>query len=148
MAMRKIIGTVFAIVALITVGIFVAKTEFSIQLQDWMSFKYYIQFSPYFISIMLFYSGVYLFRNNQKSNFAMAIFGYTIFEIMALDWMGILSNNLSSHTTILFICCAIVALFVAHTNPFTLRKLSFKEILISVFIGALESLLLYYLQFK
>ncbi|MEP0365825.1 MAG: hypothetical protein ABJN36_10090 [Cyclobacteriaceae bacterium] len=148
MEIRKIIATAFTVVALITLGMFITRTEFTIQLQVWMSFNYYIQFSPYVISIMLFYSGVHLFRRNQKSNFAMAIFGYTIFEITALDWMGILSNNLSTFTTILYVCCAIVAMWVAHANPFALRKLSLKEILISVFIGALESLLLYYLQFN
>jgi len=148
MEIRKIIGAVFTVVALITLGIFVTRTEFTTQLQVWLSFNYYIQFAPYVISMMLFYSGVYLLRGNQKSNFAMAIFGYTIFEITALDWMGVLSNNLSTFTAILFACCAIVALWVAHANPFTLRKLSLKEILISIFIGALESLLLYYLQFN
>ncbi len=148
MQVRKIIGTVFSAVALITLGIFIARTEFSLQLQDWLSFKYYMQFSPYVISIMLFYGGVYLFRKNPKSNFAMAIFGYTILEITALDWMGIVSNNLGIYPTLMFICCAIVALWISHANSFNLKKLSLKEILMSVIVGALESLLLYYLQFN
>lgn len=146
MVNRKLIGTVFIVVALITLGIFISRTEFSIQLQDWISFNYYIQFSAYFISIMLLYSGVYLFRLNPKSNFAMAIFGYTVFEVVALGWMGIISNNLGTYATIMFGCCAIVALWIAHANSFSSRKLSLKEILISISIGALESLLLYYLQ--
>ncbi len=148
MLVRKIIGTVFSAVALITLGIFIARTEFGFQLQAWLSFKYYLQFSPYVISVMLFYSGVYIIRKNLKSNFAMAIFGYTILEIIALDWMGIVTNNLGTYPTLMFIGCAVVALWVSHANSFHLKKLSLMEILISLFVGALESLLLYYLQFN
>ena len=137
MIIRKIIGIAFSVVALITFGIFITRTEFSIQLQAWIDFKYYIQFSPYVISIMLFYCGAYLFRKNQKLNFSLAIFGYTIFEIITLDWTGILSNNLGIYTTITFGSCAIVALWIAHANSYSLKKLSLTEILISIFIGAL-----------
>ena len=146
MEIRKIIGIVFLVVSLITFSIFITRTEFSIQLQAWISFKYYIQFAPYVISIMLFYSGVYLIRKDPKSNFAMAIFGYTIFELVILDWIGISSNNLGTITTIMFGCCAIAALWIAHANSFSLKRLSLAEVLISIFIGVLESLLLYYLQ--
>ena len=146
MIIRKIIGTAFTVVALITLGIFIARTEFTTQLQDWTSFKYYMQFAPYVISVMLIYSGVYLIRKNPKSNFALAIFGYTIFELVALDWIGILPNNLGTISTVMLGLCAIVALWIAHANSFSLKRLSWAEILISIFIGALESLLLYYLQ--
>jgi len=147
MTIRKIIGIAFSAVALITFGIFIARTEFSIQLQAWINFKYYIQFAPYVISIMLFYCGAYLFRNNQKLNFALAIFGYTIVEIITLDLIGILFNNLGVYATIMFGSCAAMALWIAHANSYNLKKLSLTEILISLFIGALESLLLYYLQY-
>ena len=105
-----------------------------------------MQFAPYVISIMLIYSGVYLVRKNPKSNFAMAIFGYTIFELIALDWIGILPNSLGNTTTILFGFCAIVAMWIAHANSFSLKKLSLLEVLVSIFIGALESTILYYLN--
>ena len=130
--MRKIIGIAFLVVSLITFSIFITQTEFSIQLQAWTSFKHYMQFAPYFISIMLFYSGLYLIRKNPKSNFAMAIFGYTIFELVVLDQIGISSNNLGTITTIMFGGCAIAALWIAHANSFNLKRLSLTEILISV----------------
>lgn len=145
MKTRKIIGLVFLTVAVITVGIFITRTEFSIQLQAYLSYKYYMQFAPYVISIMLFYGGVYLFRKNPKANFALAIFGYTILEAVTLDWTGISSSNLGIYTTIMFVICAIAALWIAHSNSFQLRILSLKEVVVSVLVGALESLLLYYL---
>jgi len=52
----------------------------------------------------------------------MAIFGYTIFELIALDWIEILPNNLGTITTIMFGCCAIVALWIAHANSFSLKN--------------------------
>lgn len=146
MQVRKIIGTVFFVVALITLGIFIVRTEFSFQLQAWLSFKYYMQFAPYFISMMLIYGGAYLIKENPKSNFALAIFGYTMLEIMVLDWMGIIPNSLGTYPTLMFIGCALAAFWIAHANSFHFKKLSLKEILISLFAGALESLLLYYSQ--
>ncbi|WP_422359995.1 hypothetical protein [Reichenbachiella sp.] len=97
MQVRKIIGMVLLAVALITLGIFITRTEFSFQLQAWLSFKYYMQFAPYFISVMLFYGGVYIMKENPKSNFALAIFGYTMLEITALDWIGIVPNSLGTY---------------------------------------------------
>jgi len=57
---RKIIGAIFSIIALITIGIFVAQTDFSIQLQSYFSLKYCMQFVPLIISLLLLFSGVYL----------------------------------------------------------------------------------------
>jgi high-affinity Fe2+/Pb2+ permease len=66
MELRKSIGIAFMAVALITLGILISQTQFSIQLQDWVRIEYYLQFSPYFISIMLFYCGLYLFQKKKK----------------------------------------------------------------------------------
>ncbi|WP_420583063.1 hypothetical protein [Reichenbachiella sp.] len=148
MQVRKIIGIVFSAIALITLGIFITRTEFSFQLQAWLSFKYYMQFAPYFISIMLFYGGVYLIRENPKLNFALAVFGYTMLEITVLDWLGIVPNSLGTYPTLMFIGSGLAAFWISHANSFKSKKLSLKEILISVFAGALESLLLYYAQFN
>ena len=146
MEIRKVIGIVFSLVSLITFSILIARTEFSIQLQAWTSFNYYMRFAPYLISIMLLYSGVYVVKKNPKSNFAMVIFGYTIVELVALDWIGIVPNNLGTITIILFGCCAVVALWTAHANSFSLKRLSFREVLLSILFGALESAMLYYLN--
>ncbi len=146
MGVRKIIGIVFSAIALITLGIFITRTEFSFQLQAWLSFRYYMQFAPYFISIMLFYGGLYLIRENPKSNFALAVFGYTMLEITVLDGLGIVPNSLGAYPTLMFIGSGIAAFWISHANSFKSKKLSLKEILISVFAGALESLLLYYAQ--
>lgn len=146
MELRKIIGIVFLVVSLITFSIFITHTEFSIQLHAWISYKYYKQFAPHVISVMLFYCGLYLIQGNPKSNFSMAIFGYTIFELLALDLIGISSNSFDTTITALFGCCAISSLWIAHANSFSLKRLSTREILISIFVGALESTALFYLN--
>ena len=146
MEIRKFIGIAYFMVSLTTFCIFISRTEFSIQLLAWTSFEYYIQFAPYVISIMLFYCGLYLVRKHPKSNFAMAVFGYTILELMVLDWVSVLPNNLGTTATILFGCCAIVALWIAHANSFSLKRLSLSEILISIFVGGIESAVLFHLN--
>lgn len=40
MEKRKVIGAGFSIIALVTIGIFIAQTDFSIQLQSYFSLEY------------------------------------------------------------------------------------------------------------
>jgi len=68
MKKRKIIGAGFSIIALITIGIFIAQTNFSIQLQSYFSLEYSMQFVPLIISLLLLFGGfnciIFLLRNS------------------------------------------------------------------------------------
>lgn len=141
MGKRKIIGAGFSIIALATIGIFIAQTDFSIQLQSYLSLEYCMQFVPLIISLLLLFGGVSLFVNRPNANFALALFGYAALEEILFSWFGVTSTYLSTYSIALFFCCAIVALWIAHSNAFNLRRLSYSEIIISVVFGALESLL-------
>lgn len=138
---RKIVGAVFSIIALITIGIFIGQTEFSIQLQSYFSLEYCMQFVPLVISLLLLFGGVNLYLNQANANFALVLFGYAALEEILFDCIGLTSTYLSSYSMVLFLCCAIAALWIAHSNSFDLKRLSYRELITSVVFGAVESLL-------
>lgn len=141
MEKRKIIGAGFSIIALVTIGIFIVKTDFSIQLQSYFSLEYYMQFVPLIISLLLLFGGVCLFVNRPNANFALALFGYAALEEILFSWFGVTSTYLSTYSIVLFFCCAIAALWIAHSNSFNLKRLSYRELILSVVFGAVESFL-------
>jgi hypothetical protein len=145
MEKRKIIGAGFSIVALVTIGVFIAQSDFSIHLQSYFSLEYCMQFVPLIIGLLLLFGGVFLFVNRPKANFALALFGYAALEEILFDWLGVTSTYLSTYSIVLFFCCGIAALCIAHSNLFNLERLSYREIIISVAFGAIESLLLNFL---
>lgn len=141
MRMRKIIGVGFSVTALATIGIFIAQTDFSIQLQSYFSLEYCMQFVPLIISLLLLFGGVSLFVNRANTNFALALFGYAALEEILFSWFGVTSTYLSTYSIVLFFCCAIATLWIAHFNSFNLKRLSYRGLGISVVFGAVESLL-------
>lgn len=82
-----------------------------------------------------------MFVNRPNANFALVLFGYAALEEILFDWLGITSTYLSIYSIVLFFCCAIAALWIAHSNSFNLKRLSYRELIISVVFGAVESLL-------
>lgn len=141
MEKRKIIGVGFSIIALVTMGIFITQTDFRIQLQSYFSLEYCMQFVPLIISLLLLFGGVFLFVNRPNANFALALFGYVALEEILFSWFGVTPTYLSTYSIVLIFCCAIVALWIAHSNSFNLKQLSYRELIISVVFGAVESLL-------
>lgn len=141
MGKRKVFGAVFSIVALVTIGIFITQTNFSIQLQSYFSLEYCMQFVSLIISLLLLFGGVFLFINRPNANFALVLFGYAALEEILFSWFGVTSTYLSTYSIVLFFCCAIAALWIAHSNSFNLKPLSARELVISIVFGAVESLL-------
>ena len=116
MEKRKIIGAGFSIIALVTIGIFIVKTDFSIQLQSYLSLEYCMQFVPLVISLLLLFGGVSLFVNRPNANFALTLFGYAALEEILFSWFGITSTYLSTYSIVLFFCCATIIGLIS--NPF------------------------------
>ncbi len=138
---RKTIGGGFSIIALVTIGSFVEQTDFSIQLQSYLDLQYCMQFVPLILSLLLLYGGISLFINHPKANFALVLFGYAALEEILFSWVGLTSTYLSDFSIVLLFCCSVIALIIAHSNAFNLKKLSYWELIISIAFGAIESFL-------
>lgn len=139
---HRFAGAVFAILAIVFIGVFTISIDWCIQLQCYLSLEYLMEFSPLMISIALLFGGVYLFRKLSSSNFALALFGHTASEEILFDWIGFSTTKLPEYAVWIFFVCALIALWLAYANPFDLKPVSFKEAVISLAMGTGFSLML------
>jgi len=137
---RKITSVLFSIVALSLIVYFLKTTELSVEFSMYFKPEYYLKFSLLIISVMLLNAAFLLFKNARGANLSLAIFGYTILEEIMFDLIGVTAVNMPLPAYIVLFVCAVPSLWIAHSNRFKTEKLSTKGLIISLVIGALESL--------
>ncbi len=136
---------VYAITGLILGIIFISKIEFSIQLKSYFSFSYLMQFMPLVISPMLLIGGFMLIKRLPNTNFILALIVMDILELAFCDWVGLINSNLPAWAMMLFFCMALGAIWISYSNSFNLKRLSLKDIALSIVFGTLLSLFSFYL---
>lgn len=102
--------------------------------------QYYLKFSLLIISVMLLNASFLLFKSAKGANLSLAIFGYTVLEEIMFDLLGLTTVNMPLFAYVVLFVCAVPSVWVAHSNTFKTEKLSIKGLIISLVIGALESL--------
>lgn len=135
MKTRKILAIIFIIIAFAFGVKFFLEIEFPIGLEDYFKKEYYGQFGPLAISIELLIAGVYLFVKHSKTNFTLALFGFTAILDPIFNLIGLFSSMVPLYTTIIFVCCALLSLWLAFTDTFKLGRISFIGALISFIVG-------------
>jgi len=135
MKTRKILASIFIILALILGVVFFLDIEFPIGLKAYFKKEYYNQFGPLAISIELLIAGIYLFIKDDKTNFALALFGFTVLLDSFFTLFGLFSSMIPIYAMVLFSCCAILALWLAFSDTFKLGRISFIGALISFILG-------------
>lgn len=145
MKKSTVVGVIMATTALVMGAIYFIRIDFSIQLESYFSLAYLMQFTPLIISLMLFIGGFLLVKRMPKANFYLALFGADTLEEVIFHWFGLINSNLGSYAMFLFFFIALAALWMAYSNVFNLKKMSIKEVLLSIALGALISLFPYYI---
>ncbi len=152
MTARKIIGIVFSIIAIIFGSIFIAYNEFKIDLgtyfdyslKSYFSLEFIWKIMPLFICAILLYGGLLLIFKPSKSNMVLALFGFTVLEELIFSSLGIISIDFPNYLTALFMCIALLALYIAYSRKVNLQRISFKDGIGSLVIGTLINLSSYY----
>lgn len=139
----RIIGIAFTLLAIAICYNVICRIEFSIQLENNFSLEYWMQFTPLVIGLTMLVSGVFLIFEHPKTNFMLSLFGFDVLEEIIFDYIGYTTTNLVSLEVIVLLICALVALWMAFSNPFKLKPLSTKEVIIGLVFGALLSLFPY-----
>lgn len=140
---RRIIGIVFSILAISICYNVICRIEFSMQLESNFSLEYWMQFTPLVIGLTMLVSGILLIFGHPKTNFMLSLFGFDVMEEIIFDYMGYTNTNLVSIEVIGLLVFALAALWMAFYNPFNLKSLSTKEVVIGLVFGALLSLFPY-----
>lgn len=138
---RNSTATVFVLVATGLIIHFFLTNQIRVEFETYFKAEYYLKFSTVILSAALLNAGILLFRNRKQTNLAMAVFGYMILEEILFDLLGVTSSDGPLIITLILLGCALPAIWIAHTNAFQTQKLSYTGLIISLIIGAFESLL-------
>jgi hypothetical protein len=132
---RKIIAAIFIIVAIVLGVIFYIKIDFPMGLEAYFKKEFYSQFGPLAISIELLIAGFHLFIKHPKSNFTLALFGFTALLDPIFNTIGLFTSSVPTYAMVLFAICAFLALWLAFSNTFKLGRISLIEVIVSFILG-------------
>lgn len=136
---RKLIASVFVLIALVLGYIFYLELKFPIDVKAYFKKSFYGQFGSISICVELFASGVNLLIRHSKTNFVLALFGFSAILDPIFNLIGLFSNQVPLYAVILFLCCAVIALRIAFTDAYGTGRISKPEVFGSLLTGiALE----------
>ena len=144
MKKRKIISLLLLIIGIALSVAFILRIEFPQGFEAYFKREYYNQFGPLAISVELLIASYYLFIGYEKTNFALALFGFTALLDPIFNQIGLFNSIVPLYGTILLSICALLCLWLGFANTFNLKRLSRLEALISVILGVIVELFFNY----
>ena len=145
MKKRKIISVLLLIISVALSVDFLLKVEFPQGFEAYFKREYYNQFGPLAISIELLIASYYLFIGDKRTNFALALFGFTALLDPVFDQIGLFNSIVPMYGTIILSICGLLCLWLAFTNTFKLKRLSRLATILSVILGIFIELFFNYL---
>ncbi len=145
MKKRKIIALLLLIIGLALSVAFIMKIEFPQGFEAYFKREYYNQFGPLAISVELLIASYYLFIGHKKTNFTLALFGFTALLDPFFNQIGLFNSIVPLYGTIILSICALLCLWLAFANTFKLKRLSHLAAILSVVLGVFVELFFNYL---
>ncbi len=145
MRIRNLIAFLFIVIAVVLGTLFFLKINFPKGLEGYFKPDYYNQFGPLAICIELLIAGIYLFKKHSKTNFALALFGFTAILDPVFNLTGLFTSLVPTYATILFVVMALVALWLSFSNTFQMGRISLRAALLSFAMGTAIELFFNYL---
>lgn len=145
MKKRKIIALLLFIIGVSLSVAFILKIDFPQGFEAYFKKEYYNQFGPLAISIELLIASYYLLIDHKKTNFTLALFGFTALLDPLFNQIGLFKSLMPLYGTIILSICALFCLWLAFANPFKLKSLSTLGAILSVVIGIFIELFFNYL---
>jgi hypothetical protein len=97
------------------------------------------------ISVELLAASYYLFIGHKKTNFTLALFGFTALLDPIFNLIGLFNSIVPLYGTIILSICALLCLWLAFANTFKLKPLSNLTAILSVVLGVFVELFFNYL---
>lgn len=145
MKKRKTIALFLLIIGISLSIAFIMKIVFPQGLEAYFKREYYNQFGPLAISVELLIASYYLFIGHKKTNFTLALFGFTALLDPFFNQIGLFTSMVPLYGTIILSTCALLCLWLAFANTFKLKRLSHIAAILSVVLGVLIELFFNYL---
>ena len=145
MKKRKILALLFLIIGASLSVAFILKIEFPQGFGAYFKREYYNQFGPLAISVELLIASYHLFIGHKKTNFTLALFGFTALLDPLFNQIGLFNSIMPLYGTIISSICALLCLWLAFANTFKIKRLSHLAAILSVVLGVFVELFFNYL---
>ena len=142
---RKLLSFSFIAVALTLGIIWYIEIAFPMDVRSYLRIGFYQQFGHIAIAVELLIAGIHLWLNHEKTNFTMALFGFTAVLDPILNYSGVLSSSVPVYGTIIFLCFAVISFWIAFTNAFDSGKISITSVATTFILGIAIELFFNYL---
>lgn len=144
MKKRKTIALLLLIIGIALSIAFIMKIEFPQSFETYFKREYYNQFGPLAISVELLIAGYYLFIGHKKTNFTLALFGFTAVLDPFFNQIGLFNSIMPLYGTIILSICALLCLWLAFSNTYKLKRLSILAAFFSAVLGVFVELFFNY----
>jgi hypothetical protein len=144
MKKRKNTSLLLLTIGLILSVAFIIKIDFPRGFEAYFKREYYNQFGPLAISVELLIASYYLFIGDKKANFTLALFGFTALLDPLFNQIGLFNSIVPLYGTIILSICALLCLWLAFTNMFKLKRLSYLAAIFSAILGIFVELFFNY----
>ena len=144
MKKRKIISLSLLLVGVVLSVAFLLRIEFPQGFDAYFKREYYNQFGPMAISVELVIAAYYFFIGHRKTNFALALFGFTALLDPLFDQIGLFDSIVPLYGTIILSICGLLCLWLALANLFELKRLSRLIAILSLVLGIFVELFFNY----
>lgn len=135
MILRKIIATVFILISLGLGIAFYGILEKPDSLEGYFLKSYYGQFVGVALCVELFIGGCYLYMSHKKTNFTLALFGFTAVLDIVYNLIGLTTYGIPTFGVIIIAPCVLGAFWIAFSNAFDLGKIGLKWAVVSFVMG-------------
>lgn len=142
---RKFTSLALLFIALTISIALLSRIDFPQGLETYFKREYYKQFGPLAIGIELLIASYYLLIKHEKTNFTLALFGFTALLDPLFDQIGLVKSTTPLYGTIILSICAFFCLWIALKNIFNLKRISLIAVLASFSLGSFIELFFNYL---
>jgi hypothetical protein len=144
MKKRRTIALSLLIIGIALSVAFIMKIDFPQGFEFYFKREYYNQYGPLAISVELLFASYYLFIGHKKTNFTLALFGFTALLDPFFNQIGLFNSIVPFYGAMILAICAVLCLWLAFSNTFKLNRLSRLGALFSVVLGLIVELFFNY----
>jgi hypothetical protein len=144
MKKRKTIALLLLIIGIGLSISFIVTIEFPQGFEAYLKREYYNQFGPLAISVELIIASYYLFIGHKKTNFTLALFGFTALLDPFFNQIGLFNSTVPLYGTIILSTCSLLCLWLAFANTYELKRLSNLGAIFSIILGVIVELFFNY----
>lgn len=121
---RKLLASSLILLSVVLAVLFYMRVQWPANLSGYFTGAYINQYGPLTICIELFIASLYLYQSHAKTNFALAVFGFTALLDPLFNLTGIFSSLVPLYASVIFVFCALIALWIAFSNAFNSGRIS------------------------